>query len=69
MTLVTAALTFVSTKAICVLNRYCAVFDFLCSLPDETISKFMEEAGGISRIQERQHSPRVPAGRSQLAVV
>lgn len=29
----------------------------------------MEEAGGVSRIQERQHSQRVPAGRSQLAVV
>lgn len=45
------------------------MIDFLYSLPAKTISQLMEEAGGVSRIQERQHSQRVPAGRSQLAVV
>lgn len=70
MTLDAPESTFVCAKAgSFVLKRYCCVFDSLYSLPAKTISQFMEEAGGVSRVQERQHSPRVPAGRSQLAVV
>lgn len=44
------------------------IFPFLSPLAT-AVCQFMEEVGGDQRVQEWQHTQRVPAGRSQLAAL